>query len=113
MDTTFHSFSGGGGRSKLCITAGVLNYFISHGFSVSATATLLHVSLSTVRHRMSEYGYGTMIRHQYSTLSDTELDRIVTSIQHNNPNCGYRLMQDYLARLGYKFQQCYIHETYN
>ena len=47
------SFSGG---RKLCFTAGVLNYSISHGFLTSATVMLLHVSLSTVRHRMSEYG---------------------------------------------------------
>lgn len=103
------SFSGGRGWPKLCITAGVLNYFISHGFSASATAMLLHVSLSTVRRRMSEYGI--MIQDQYSTLSYTELDRIVTSIQHNNPNCGYRLMQGYLARLGYRIQQCRIRES--
>ena len=103
------SFSGGRGRPKLRITPGVLNYFISHGFSASSTAMLLHVSLSTVRRRMSEYGI--MIRDQYSTLTDTELDRIVTLVQHNNPNCGYRLMRGYLARLGHRVQQCRIRES--
>ena len=59
--------------SKLCITAGVLNNFISHGF---ATAMLLHVSLS---HMVIEYGI--TIQDQYSTRSDAG---IVTLVQQNN-----------------------------
>ena len=103
------SFSGGRGSPKLCITAGVLNYFISHGFSASAIAMLLHVSLSTVCQRMTDYGI--TIRNQYSTLSDTELDRVLTVVQHSNPNCGYRLMQGYLERLGHRVQQYRIRES--
>ena len=103
------SFTGGRGRPKLNITAGVLNYFVSHGFSASSIAMLLHVSLSTIRRRMREYGIS--IRDQYSTLSDTELDRMVTSVQHSNPNCGYRLMRGYLARLGHRVQQSRIRES--
>ena len=102
-------FTGSRGRPKIRVTAGMLHYFFSHGFSASTTAMLLHVSLSTIRRRMSEYGI--MIRSQYSTLSDSELDRIVTSIQHNNPNCGYRMMGGYLARLGHRVQQCRVRES--
>ena len=96
-------FTGRRGRPKIRITAGMLHYFFSHA---STTAMLL---LSTIRRRMSEYGI--MIRSQYSTLSDSELDRVVTSIQHSNPNCGYRMMQGYLARLGHRVQQCRVRES--
>ena len=102
-------FTGVRGRPKIRITAGMLNYFFSHGFSASTTAMLLHVSLSTVRRRMSEYGL--LIRSQYSAISDSELDRIVTSVHHTNTNCGYRMMQGYLARLGHRVQQCRVRES--
>ena len=97
------------GRPKVVVSQGMLNYFFSHGFSASTTAMLLHVSLSTIRRRMSEYGM--TIRNIYSSISDEELDRIVTFVQHQNKNCGYRMMQGYLQRLGHKVQQTRVRES--
>ena len=99
-------FSGTRGRPKIVITEGMLRYFFSNGFSASNTSMLLQVSLSTLRRRMREYGI--LVRDRYSDISDEELDRIVTSIQHRNPNCGYRMMQGYLSRLGHRIQQSRI-----
>lgn len=103
------SFNGARGRPKILISAGMLEYFFSHGFSASATAMLLQVSLSTIRRRMSECGM--RIRDRYSTTSNSELDRIVTMVQYNNPNCGYRMMRGYLIRLGHCVQQSRIRES--
>ena len=55
--------------------------------------------------------YGMTIRDTYSRISDSELDRIVTYVQHENPNCGYRMMQGYVAQLGHKVQQNRIRES--
>ena len=102
-------FSGTRGRPRILVTPGMLDYFFSHGFSASTTAMLLQVSLSTLRRRMCEHGI--RIRDRYSNISDQELDRIITMVQHQNPNCGYRMMQGYVARLGHKVQQTRIREA--
>ena len=83
-----------------------MNYFLSNGF---ITAMLLQVPLSTLRRRM--YGYDMRIRDTCSSISDVELDRIITTIQHENPNCGYRMMQGYLTRLGHRIQQSRVRES--
>lgn len=103
------SFTGRRGRPKVVINRGMLDYFFSHGFSATTTAMLLHVSLSTLRRRMCECGI--QIRDRYSDVSNQELDRMVTLVQHRNPNCGYRMMQGYLARLGHKVQQTRVREA--
>lgn len=102
-------FTGALGRPKISITPAMLVYFFSHGFSASTIAMLLQVSLSTIRRRMSEFGI--RARDMYSRVSDSELDRMVTSVQHEHPNCGYRMMQGYIARLGHRVQQTRVRES--
>ena len=75
-------------------------------FSATSISVLLQVSLSTLRRRMREHRM--TVRGRYSNIEDEELDRIVTSIQHQNPNCGFRMMQGYISRLGYRVQQTRI-----
>lgn len=102
-------FHGARGRPKIQLSQGMLSYFFSNGFSATTTSMLLQVSLSTVRRRMREYNM--TIRSRYSDISDEELDRIVTSVEHRNPNCGYRMMQGYVARLSHTVQQTRIRES--
>ena len=102
-------FSGDRGRPKIVITSQMLDYFFGHGFSASTTAHLLHVSLRTLRRRMSEFGI--LIRDQYSNISDEVLDRTVAIIQRQYPNCGYRMMQGYLRRLNHRVQQGRVRES--
>ena len=111
-DYSYHlrvNFSGERGRPKIVITQQMLDYFFGLGFSASTTARLLHVSLRTLRRRMSEFGI--LIRDQYSNISDEELDRTVATIQHQYPNCGYRMMQGYLRRLNHRVQQGRVRES--
>lgn len=92
-----------GADRRLWLLEGMLRYFFPHGFSASSTSMLLQISLSTLRRRMRECGI--LVRDRYSDISD---DRIVTSVQHRNPNCGYRMMQGYVSRLGHRIQQSRI-----
>ena len=93
-------FSGARGRPKIQLTEGMLSFFFLNGFSATTTPMLLQVSLSTVRRRIREHNM--TIQGRYSSIGDQKLDWIVTSIQHRNPNCGYRMMQGYVSRLGHK-----------
>ena len=102
-------FSGAVGRPRIVITHAMLDYFFSYGFSASSIAMLLQVSLSTVRRRMCEYDL--RVRDLYSSISDSKLDRLITSIQHENPNFGYRMMQGYLLSHGHRVQQNRVRES--
>ena len=102
-------FSGERGRPRLDITQPMLEYFFGHGFSASTTARLLHVSLRTLRRRMSEFGM--MMRSQYSDITNEKLDMLITSIQDQYPNCGYRMMQGHLRALNHHVQQSQIREA--
>lgn len=111
-DYSYHlrvNFSGERGRPKIVITQQMLDYFFGIGFSASTTARLLHVSLRTLRRRMSDFGI--LIRDRYSNISDDELDRTVAVIQRQYPNCGYRMMQGYLRRLNHWVQQARVRES--
>ena len=50
-------------------------------------------------------GFGLSVQSRYSNMSDGELDRIVTTIMHQHPHCGYRMIQEFLASLGHRVQQ--------
>ena len=97
------------GRPRHNITEDVLLYFLEHGFSATTTAMLLHVSLSTVRRRMADFGLA--VRNDYSSIPDSELDRLITTIHYHHPNCCYRLMQGHLTALGLRVQQNRIKEA--
>jgi len=103
------TFTGERGKPKIGIPESMLKYMLSSGFSATKISMLLQVSLSTVQRRMSEFGI--TVREGYSAIGEDELDRIITLLQHQNPNCGYRMMQGYLARLGHKVQQTRIRES--
>ena len=108
-DVATISFEGQRGRPRVDITEDVLIYFFDHGFSATTIAMLLHVSLSTIRRRMTEFGLA--VRNNYSSILDDELDRLVTTIHYHHPNCGYRLMQGHLTSLGHRVQQTRIREA--
>ena len=87
----------------------MLEYFFGHGFSATSTARSLHVSLTTLCRRMAEFGM--LIRTQYSSISDDDLDRMIRSLQEQYPNCGYRMMQGHLKGLNHRVQQSHVSEA--
>ena len=63
---------------------------------------LMGVSLSTIR-RMSEYGLCVT-----ATITDQDLDALITQIKHIFPNSRFRLMQAHLRREGHRVTQIRI-----
>ena len=89
----FYNFNGRG-RPRINLTRPILEYFINNGFTGPQIASILHVSLSTVRRRMSAFGLS--INSRYSSISDSQLDALMQDIQEQFPNCGYRMMIGHL-----------------
>ena len=97
------------GRPSFAVSHEQLSILIENGFSVPQIADMVGVSVRTIRRRMSEFGLS--IRAQYSTISDTELDRIVHEVQTQFPMCGNRQMQGHLFSRGYRIQQSRVMEA--
>ena len=103
------SFNHSRGRPRLEIPINQLQYLLELGFSCPQIASVLGVSLSTVRRRMDEGNLS--ISSLYSTITDDELDAIVMDIKASFPNCGYRLMYGHLVTRGYRVTQMRIREA--
>lgn len=104
------SESGHVGRPKFTFPREQLEVLIDNDFTVPQMASMLGVSVSTVRRRMSEFNL--TIRSHYSQLTDDELDRILLEIHHHFPTCGNRQMQGYLLARGLRVQQHRIREAH-
>ena len=88
------------GRPRYNLPVEQLVYFVEHGFTCIKISELLGISLRTVRRRMSAYGIS--IRQMYSNLSDNELEVLITEAHESFPNAGYRLIQGWLMRKGFR-----------
>ncbi len=97
------------GRPSFKIPVEQLQYLIENGFSVPELAEIIGVSIRTVRRRMSDFGLS--IRAQYSLITDTELDALVSEIQLQFPMCGNRQMQGHLLSRGFRVQQSRVREV--
>lgn len=73
--------SGGRGRPKFVIPEELLEQLLDKHFTCQTIATLLGVSLRTVRRRMEEYGLS--VRSCYSAISDEDLDQLVMQLKCN------------------------------
>ena len=96
------------GRPRLAITKEQLEYLLGLGFTCPKIADVVGVSLSTIRRRMTEYGLS--VNALYSDISDQELDDIAKQIKVDYPNCGYRMMQGHLLRLGHRIPHARIRD---
>ena len=91
------------GRPKFHICRDQLVYLIEHNFSAVSIANMFDISLSTVRRRMREQGLSST--QQFASLSDEELDSIVSEIKLSHPQCGYRMVIGHLRSRGLKILQ--------
>ena len=71
---------------------------LEDGFAVPNIASILGVSISTVRRRMTAFHLS--VREMYSTISDDDLEKAIGDIQLAHPNWGNRLMYGYLISIG-------------
>lgn len=97
------------GRPSFQIPPSQLQFLIDSRFSVPQIAQLMNVSVSTVRRRMLAYNMS--IRATYSTISDEELDRIVSEMQEQFPNWGNRQMYGYLISQNIRIQFSRVRES--
>ena len=100
-------FSGNRGRPKFNITKEQLEFMLEYKFTVPQISKMLNVSTSTSTSTISRqlHNYGLSTSTLYATLNDQELDGIIREISAENPNCGYKRMQGFLAARGLQVQQ--------
>ena len=92
--------SGRVGQPKFDVLRCQLTALIESGFTGIHIASIVGVSLSTVRRRMAEYRIS--VSSQYSQLSDESLDQLVVTIKEQFPN---KQMLGHLQSRGYRIQQ--------
>ena len=101
--------TGSVGRPRYEIPEESLEMLIENRFTVPQIATMMGISVSTVRRRMSDIGIH--IRDYYSTITDSELDQLVRSVQLQYPMCGNQQMQGHLINKGYRIQQARLRDS--
>ena len=97
------------GRPKFDIRKEQIEHLLCLHFTCPKIASLLGVSLRTVRRRMTEYGLS--VSGLYSEISNCELDRLVSEIHSSFPNCGYRMMNGHLRQRGIHVTQARIQSS--
>ena len=97
------------GHPKWNIKQEQLECLLHLGFSCPRVADLLGVSLSTIRRRMSEFGLS--VTALYSSITDQELDSLISQIKEKFPNCGAHLMHGHLLRHGHRISQARVREA--
>ncbi len=102
---------GGRGRPKFHVSSEQLEHLLKIGLNCSSIASLLGVSLRTVRRRMSEFGLS--VREYYTNINDSQLDFIVEGVKLSFPNYGYRMLRGHLRGLGIILTQQRVRESLN
>ncbi|XP_073671128.1 uncharacterized protein [Paramisgurnus dabryanus] len=92
----------GSGHPKIVIEKEKLKNLLDTHLPVSCIEKLLCVSRRTIYRRMKEFGLS--VRGSYSTVTDQELDNIISAIKSQMPNAGYRMVQGHLVSMGHRIQ---------
>lgn len=100
---------GEAGRPRFDIPYHQLEHLVQAHFSGPQIATMLGVSVSTIRRRMSQYNL--TIGSTYSSMSDAYLDQMVSEAQREFPGWGNRQMYGYFISRGIRVQFQRIRES--
>lgn len=103
-------FTGNPGRPHYNISREQLKYFIDYGFKAGEIATLLRISVATVRRRLQDFDLSTALRFTPS-LSDEQLDDVVKDIKRNFVQSGYRMVLGLLHSRGFRIHQRRVMES--
>ena len=101
-------FTGERGRPRLQIQFEQLQ-LLEKNFKVAEIANLFGTSKRTVERRMNDFGLSA--RDSYSTLTDQELDELITVIQRDFPNAGSKRMTGLLRARDVNVQQTRIRQS--
>ena len=88
------------GRPRFSISQDQLEYLTGNDFPVQRIASMLGVSASTVRRRMTDFGLS--ISDTYTCISDEDLCSAILDIKKNSPNSGYRFVWSHFKAGGIK-----------
>lgn len=97
------------GRPRYNISQQQLEHLLNLNFDCPTIASMLGVSLRTVRRRMTEYHLS--VKSHYSSMNDDELDGVVRELKVQFPNSGYRIMDGLLRQKGIRIQQSRVREA--
>ena len=97
------------GRPRYHITEEQLASLLQLNFTCADIATMLGVSLRTIRRRMSEYNLS--VRACYTSIDETDLDHAIRELKGEFPNSGYRIMDGLLRQRGIRITQSCLREA--
>ena len=101
--------SGSVGRPKFDIPQLQLSFLVESGFTGPQIASILDVSLRTVRRRMADYGLS--MSGEHADISDSDLEHLVMEIKTDFPTCGQKQMMGHLKSRGHRVQQEHVQEV--
>ncbi len=102
-------FTGERGRPRLQIPFEQLQFLLEKKFKVAEIANLFGTSKSAVERRMNDFGLSA--RSIYATLTDPELDELISVIQRDFPNAGCKRMTGLLQARDVNVQQVRIRQS--
>ena len=102
-------FAGERGRPRLQIPCENLRFLLEKNFKVAEIANIYGTSKSTIERRMKDLGLSA--RAMFSSLSDEQLDEIISEIQHDFPNIGCKRMTGLLRARDVNVQQSRIRQS--
>lgn len=91
------------GRPAFEIKRETLKLFMSYGFSLVKIAEMLGVSAKTISRRIQEFGLKEEVP-KYTDITNDDLDKLVSDIYGEFPNCGIRRMKGFLTARGINLQ---------
>ena len=99
------------GRPALDITREQLETFDELGFTYSQVASILCVSMQTLRNERREFGMPFAAHDQYTQITDDEVDAVINEILHITAEAGERLVTGALGSRGISLQRHIIREA--
>ena len=99
----------GPGRPQYDISQEQLEHLLQLNFDCPTIATMLGVSLRTVRRCMDEYSL--TVHSCYTDIDDARLDHTIQELKQQFPNNGYRMMDGLLRQRGIHVQQLRLREA--
>lgn len=90
------------GRPRIRVEEEQLRFLVESNFRTVDIASLFGCSRRTIERRMQEYGN---THNDFSDLSDSDLDVLVSSVVLLHPQCGEKSVTGRLRSLGYNVQR--------
>ena len=97
------------GGPRLQIQFEQLQFLLEKNFKVAEIANLFDTSKQTLKRRMNDFGLPA--RDSYSTLTEQELDELITVIKRDFPNAGSKRMTCLLRARDVNVQQTRIRQS--